>query len=101
MPYIESERRKFLESRTYKELLGLVMDMEIGDMNFIISNMVWLRFMKAPSYSTGNALVGVLESAKLEFYRKQLAVYEDMAIQRNGPLIFQVTNAPEEPKRMV
>ena len=90
MPYIESERRKFLENKTYKELLDIVMQMEIGDMNFLISNMIWLRFLKAPSYSTGNAIVGVLECAKLEFYRQQLSWYEDKKIDENGPLLFKI-----------
>lgn len=92
MPYITSDKRKFLESKTYKELLDLSLQMEIGDLNFLISNMIWLRFLKAPSYSTGNALVGVLESAKLEFYRQQLAKLEDQKIQENGPLMFELVN---------
>jgi hypothetical protein len=90
MPYIESERRQFLENKTYKELLDIVMQMEIGDMNFLISNMVWLRFLKAPSYSTGNAIVGVLECVKQEFIRQLLNPYEDKKIDENGSLLFKV-----------
>ena len=101
MPYIDSDRRKFLESKTYKELLNSVMEMEIGDMNFLISNLVWLRFIKAPSYSTGNAMVGVLECAKLEFYRKQLAELEDRKIQENGPLLFEMNGDTQTRPKVV
>jgi len=37
-----------------------------------------------PSYSDYNALVGVLECAKLEFYRRAVAAYEDKKIKENG-----------------
>ena len=69
MPYITQDRRKFLESKTYKELLNISHEMEAGDLNFLISNLLWLRFVKNTRYHTGNEIVGILESAKLEFYR--------------------------------
>jgi hypothetical protein len=94
MPYITQDRRKFLESKTYKELLNIVTEMEIGDMNFLVSNMVWLKFIKERSYSTGNAIVGMLECVKQEFIRQQLNTYEDQKIQENGNLMFEVKGTP-------
>jgi hypothetical protein len=101
MPYIESDRRKFLTSKTYQELLDISDQMTAGDMNFLLSTLLWYRFAKGVSYSTGNAIVGILECAKLEFYRKLLAQYEDQKIQENGPLIFQVNEKPIEPLKQV
>jgi len=98
MPYIESGRRKFLTSRTYQELLDISNTMSAGDLNFLISTLCWFRFAKGQSYQTGNAIVGILECAKLEFYRKLLAEYEDLKIKENGTLMFQVNDEPEEPR---
>jgi hypothetical protein len=36
------------------------------------------------TYETLNAVIGVLECAKLEFYRRVAAPYEDTKIQQNG-----------------
>ena len=86
MPYIESERRKFLASQTYQQLLDISDQMAAGDLNFIISTLCWVRFAKNQSYKTGNEIIGILESAKLEFYRRLLAEYEDQKIISQGDL---------------
>ena len=36
------------------------------------------------TYKTFNEIIGVLECAKLEFYRRQLAAYEDQKRNQNG-----------------
>lgn len=36
------------------------------------------------NYETLNTIIGALESAKLEFYRRLVAVYEDQKIEDNG-----------------
>jgi hypothetical protein len=47
-----------------------------------------LRFIKHQpgglNYANINAVVGVLECMKLEFYRRAAAPYEDKKIQQNG-----------------
>lgn len=101
MPYITNDRRKFLTSKTYQELLDISDEMAVGDLNFLISTLCWMRFMKNPSYTTGNNIVGLLECAKLEFYRKLLAEYEDQVIQRNGPLMFDLGEQQVEPLKTV
>ncbi len=39
---------------------------------------------KGESYQTYNDILGALEGAKLELYRRQVAPYEDIKIQENG-----------------
>ena len=55
-----------------------------GDLNYVISSIVWKLFDNKPGYKTGNTLVGVLDCAKQEFYRRKLASYEDKKIIENG-----------------
>ena len=57
-----------------------------GELNFIISSIIWDTFDKAPSYTTGNMLVGVLECVKQEFIRRRLNDYEDEKLKENGDL---------------
>jgi hypothetical protein len=57
-----------------------------GELNYIISSIVWKLFNKRRSYSNGNTLVGVLECVKQEFIRRKLNPYEDEKIQENGDI---------------
>lgn len=86
MPYVEQDRRKFLASQTYKQLLDIADTMHIGDINFLISNLLWVRFNKNRSYKTANELLGVLEAAKLELYQRQIIPYEAQKQSENGDL---------------
>lgn len=40
--------------------------------------------VRTNSYSDYNAVIGALESCKLEFYRRAVSVYEDEKIKSNG-----------------
>lgn len=81
MPYIKNERRKILQA--YITLAEKPQD--VGELNYVITQLCrgFLSRSKA-SYEDHNAIVGVLESAKLEFYRRAVAAYEDEKIQLNG-----------------
>ena len=57
-----------------------------GELNFVISSLIWRLFDQRPSYTLGNDLVGVLECVKAEFIRRRLNPYEDKKIQENGDL---------------
>jgi hypothetical protein len=61
------------------------MPQSIGELNYIITQLCrqFLARGKA-SYADHNEVIGVLECAKLEMYRRAVAIYEDGAIQRNG-----------------
>lgn len=56
-----------------------------GELNYAIT-MVIKRYLqvKGKTYTTINDIVGALEGAKLEFYRRVVEDYEDGKIEANG-----------------
>lgn len=85
MPYIAQERR-----RRYEEAiaaLGAAIDVETpgGDINYIITRLLigWMR-KRGLSYAVLADAVGVMETAKLELYRRVAGPYEDRKIEENG-----------------
>jgi len=88
MPYITSEERESLDHSI--ETLAAYILAEggyEGRLNYSISKLLTLIVSdKGKRYQTLNALMGVLESAKQEFYRKSVAPYEDEKIEENGDL---------------
>jgi hypothetical protein len=58
-----------------------------GDLNYCITVLVH-EYLKAhgKSYAVMNDCMGVLEAAKLEFYRRIVAPYEDEKIKENGDI---------------
>lgn len=77
MPYIIPERRP--------QLTPYLAPQSAGELNFIITKLC-LDYIEEQgrNYSTINEVVGVLECAKLEFYRRAAAVYEDVKRIQNG-----------------
>ena len=87
MPYItQGERKDFDEA--LKEVSDNVLSM--GHLNYCISTLIanYLDEVKKVEGKVGyfhyNNLIGVLECAKLELYRRQTAPYEDIKIKENG-----------------
>ena len=86
MPYIKPEDREI-----YEPMIDVLMN-ELryaenwkGDLNFIVSTILNdLLTAYGTSYSMLNDMVGVLECAKLELYRRMAAPYEDEKIEENG-----------------
>ena len=90
MPYIKKENRKKFE-KTIEKIVDLSTNPEngnisVGELNYVISSIIWRIFQRTPSYTNGNNLMGVLECVKHEFYRRQLAIYEDVKMQENGDI---------------
>lgn len=56
-----------------------------GELNFILTQII-NNYLKARGlkYQTINDIMGALEGAKLEFYRRIAAPYEDTKIKENG-----------------
>lgn len=82
MPYIKpEERRKF-------EYAAAVLAQQIetpGQLNFVITTILvhyWNRVGIA--YDKLNEVIGVLECAKMEAYRRLIGPYEDKKIDENG-----------------
>ena len=86
MPYIKPQDREI-----YEPMIDVLMN-ELryaenwkGDLNFIVSTILNdLLTAYGTSYSMLNDMVGVLECAKLELYRRMAAPYEDEKIEDNG-----------------
>lgn len=86
MPYIKKEQRAHYDC-IIEELVGtLQSNYTVGDLNYVISRIIWDLFREKPSYTLGNNLVGVLECVKQEFYRRKLGPYEDLKIKESGDI---------------
>lgn len=81
MPYIKKERREELNCLTTD-----VWNMEgAGELNYVITELICSYVRKhGLSYATLNNIIGALECAKLELYRRVAAPYEDEKIRQNG-----------------
>jgi hypothetical protein len=95
MPYIKPERRKDLDPaiaaleyalRTDGTAWGTVQNIAPGDLNYVISSIVWREFDRRPSYTTANELLGVLDAVAREFYRRRVEVYETKKMTEHGDL---------------
>lgn len=77
MPYIPQGRRLELFEGGVVETAG--------ELNFLLTSFVInYTISKGMSYATFNEVVGVLESAKLEYYRRMVAPYENIKAAENG-----------------
>lgn len=85
MPYIKQEQRKKFNAGLWSiDVEGIN---SAGELNYIIS---WLlahyKAQNNESYQTYNDMIGVLECAKLELYRRYIGNYEDKKISENGDI---------------
>lgn len=76
MPYIQKYEREVIKN-------GLLPE-SAGQLNFVISSLVDNYLADNVCYERINEVIGVLECAKLELYRRIAAPYEDVKIQENG-----------------
>jgi hypothetical protein len=86
MPYIKPEGREALINSSLKELLQKPELLGPGELNFLISTLLWSVFEKNKCYQKANELLGVLSAVSLEFYRRKVAPYEDIKIVENGDI---------------
>jgi len=79
MPYIKKERRMDLDWGSTS------IPVNAGELNFKITQLITMYLLeRVESYETYNDIVGALEGAKLELYRRKIAPYEDKKIKENG-----------------
>jgi hypothetical protein len=95
MPYITPSQRDALEP-PLNDLIGALEQARArgdipagavdGSVNYIITRLLHAAYavQTDPHYQDFNAAVGVLESVKLELYRRYVAPYEDGKIATNG-----------------
>lgn len=81
MPYIkQEERRKFDDA-----INNLQLPSDAGELNYLLTFIcdAYLQ-TKSKKYANINEVIGVLECAKQEFYRRVAGPYEDIKIGENG-----------------
>lgn len=81
MPYISSVIREEMDG-----FLNLgAKPIEIGVVNYLITKIINHQIKhQHESYKTYNELIGVLECAKLELYRRVVSEYENKKASENG-----------------
>ena len=82
MPYIKQERRDTLLLDSHAQ--------NAGELNYAFT--LWIKDyikIKGLSYQTINDVIGALEGAKLELYRRVAMPYEDTKIRENGDVYDQ------------
>lgn len=78
MPYIKQEDRDNL----YYEA---TVPSNAGELNYLITTIIDEYFLEnGGRYAQVNDIIGALEGAKLEFYRRIVAPYEDEKLDENG-----------------
>jgi len=85
MPYIKQEERKKWEKliEEINVVLKNIPEEKIdGELNFLITSVLKRTYI--PKYFNYNRAIGLLECIKQEFYRKQVAEYENEKIKENG-----------------
>jgi hypothetical protein len=75
MPYINQEARNRLKFDKPRYA---------GELNYLITTLLMDYYNQGPSYQTINDIIGALEGAKMEFYRRVVVPYEDKKIKDNG-----------------
>jgi len=78
MPYIKQADRVEISS-------GVRLAKTPGELNFRLTSIAnGYLAARGPSYATFNEVIGALECAKLEMYRRMIAPYEDRKMIENG-----------------
>jgi hypothetical protein len=94
MPYIPQIRREKINSKLQELILAIKQldDKELrdldGDLNYSITKLILgvLELEEKPKYTKFNTAIGILESVKLELYRRFVAPYENEKILENGDI---------------
>lgn len=85
MPYIN----EFARDELNLIVMMLLNDPKImrGHLNYLIHKLVkdYIK-MNGENYNTYKEIIGELECAKLEIYRRMVAKYEDKKIEENGDI---------------
>ena len=86
MPYIADKKFRKLYDGYITYIINVLEKVpkykQHGHVNYIITRLI--TGLKPKSYKEFNAILGILESVKLEFYRRIIAPYEDLKIKENG-----------------
>lgn len=90
MPYILQNKREVVKHELQKLEEKLVdingfSSLVAGDLNYLFTKLAYSYLkIKGENYQNYNDIIGALEGAKLEMYRRSVAPYEDKKIVENG-----------------
>lgn len=88
MPYIKDEERQNLEQSLASLAAQVIVkedSSQAGVLNYCISALFnEVLKTRGLNYRNVNELIGVLECAKLELYRRVASPYEDLKVEENG-----------------
>jgi hypothetical protein len=76
MPYISKSRREDLAKGNPV--------ITAGELNYTITKLIMDIWQQDNCYQTANDIIGALEGAKLEFYRRVVTPYENQKCIENG-----------------
>lgn len=77
MPYLKFNEKEQLLDHPYPT--------RPGELNFLITDLCLRYWTKSPqNYQALNDIMGALEGAKQEFYRRKAVPYEEIKIRENG-----------------
>lgn len=80
MPYIKQVDRIEIDER-----MGLPVIRTSGELNYAFTRLAHEYWRdNGANYQAFNDIIGALEGAKLELYRRKVAPYEDKKIAENG-----------------
>jgi len=83
MPYIKMIDRDRLDYIT--DAASNVGILNAGELNYLITRLcITFMYDNGKNYQNINNVVGALEGAKMEFYRRYAAPYEDTKVKENG-----------------
>lgn len=88
MPYVKPERRDciyFKNENNSDHCIDVGEIESVGELNYAIT-MLCLDFLEKDgrAYRSFNEIIGVLECAKQEFYRRAVVPYENEKVEENG-----------------
>lgn len=83
MPYIKNERKEELIDNGY-DCGGKDYPANAGELNYLFTKIGIEYLEQGLNYQRINDVIGALEGAKLELYRRLAAPYEDTKIEQNG-----------------
>lgn len=89
MPYIKQEDRKALDAGDTPQTAG--------ELNYCFSKIADQYLQGGFNYQRINDIVGALDGAKMELYRRLAAPYEDTKIVENGD-VYSERNAVLQPQ---
>lgn len=96
MPYIKQTERTAID-KAVAEIVKVIYSP--GTLNYAITKILLAYTdVEQRSYITYNEIIGVLECAKQEFYRREIVPYEDEKKKENGD-VFIPSPGPVKPTK--